>query len=147
MALNIDRIHLENMYLKEHLTMQEIAGIFGVSRQRIYQLIKAAGIDTSKAERWDITCDNPGCGKVFSITRARFKATPTHYCSQACYHGHKDTLSPARFDTKQGRRAARAIMESHLGRPLSDKEIVHHIDGDESNNTLPNLMVFIPHFV
>lgn len=33
-------------------------------------------------------------------------------------------------------------METHLGRPLTDKEVVHHIDGNPSNNTIENLMLF-----
>jgi hypothetical protein len=33
----------------------------------------------------------------------------------------------------------RAVMEQHLGRKLTKKEIVHHIDGNPSNNKLENL--------
>lgn len=34
------------------------------------------------------------------------------------------------------------IMEKILGRPLTDQEVVHHIDGDKTNNSPDNLMVF-----
>jgi hypothetical protein len=33
------------------------------------------------------------------------------------------------------------IMEKHLGRYLTEDEVVHHIDGDETNNKLENLKV------
>lgn len=33
----------------------------------------------------------------------------------------------------------RLVMEAHLGRFLTDKEIIHHIDQDRSNNVLSNL--------
>lgn len=35
----------------------------------------------------------------------------------------------------------RHVMEKHLGRKLSRKEHVHHIDGDSLNNALENLIV------
>lgn len=36
----------------------------------------------------------------------------------------------------------RFIFEKHLGRKLTKEEVVHHIDGDKSNNKLANLMLF-----
>lgn len=33
----------------------------------------------------------------------------------------------------------RAIMEAHIGRKLSDNEVVHHINGDKTDNRLENL--------
>jgi len=35
----------------------------------------------------------------------------------------------------------RAVVEKHLGRKLSDKEIVHHIDENRKNNDIKNLQV------
>jgi hypothetical protein len=36
----------------------------------------------------------------------------------------------------------RIIMEKLLGRKLSKKEVVHHIDGDKTNNAAENLRLF-----
>jgi len=33
----------------------------------------------------------------------------------------------------------RLVMEEAIGRPLTRREVVHHIDGDRSNNSLENL--------
>ena len=33
----------------------------------------------------------------------------------------------------------RHLMEEHIGRKLTSKEVVHHIDGDKANNILSNL--------
>lgn len=37
--------------------------------------------------------------------------------------------------------AHRAIMENHIGRLLTEDEIVHHIDGNKKNNSLDNLEI------
>ena len=36
----------------------------------------------------------------------------------------------------------RIIMEKHLGRYLTDEEVIHHINGDTSDNRLGNLELF-----
>jgi hypothetical protein len=36
----------------------------------------------------------------------------------------------------------RLIMEQHLGRYLDDAEIVHHLDGNPSNNAIENLQLY-----
>jgi hypothetical protein len=39
-------------------------------------------------------------------------------------------------------REHRLLMAECLGRPLLPEEVVHHIDGDRSNNVVGNLMLF-----
>ena len=36
----------------------------------------------------------------------------------------------------------RLIMEQHLGRYLTEEEVVHHVDGNPSNNDIENLRLF-----
>lgn len=36
----------------------------------------------------------------------------------------------------------RLVMEKHIGRELETTEDVHHLDGDKTNNSLDNLMLF-----
>lgn len=35
----------------------------------------------------------------------------------------------------------RLVVENHIGRLLKENEIVHHIDGDKTNNNIPNLKI------
>lgn len=43
------------------------------------------------------------------------------------------------------RHVHRIAAEQMLGRPLRGNEVVHHIDGDKTNNHPSNLMVFASH--
>lgn len=40
-------------------------------------------------------------------------------------------------------REHRLVMERHLGRRLTDRENVHHVDGNKENNTLENLELWL----
>ena len=82
------------------------------------------------------------CGIIFKTTPSVNKK----FCSQKCcakYYGrtrytkikHSKRYVRERR-TEDGRRILnnRYLMEQHLGRKLTRKEIVHHIDMDETNN-------------
>jgi hypothetical protein len=133
---------LEDLYLAQHLTMQEIGDMLGLSRQRICQLIKYFGIDTSTATVFHAICDH--CSKPFIAKRGHFKQRFTHFCSPACYYLQRASMSTY-VVSRQGQREARTIMETQINRRLTSSEVVHHIDGDCNNNDISNLMLFISH--
>lgn len=39
-------------------------------------------------------------------------------------------------------REHRLVMEKHIDRKLSSKEVIHHIDGNKANNRIDNLLLF-----
>lgn len=40
---------------------------------------------------------------------------------------------------------ARVVMEAHLRRPLLAREVVHHINGDSTDDRIENLRLFASH--
>jgi len=93
------------------------------------------------------------CGKSYYVRPCEISRTK--YCSRIClgkshliqYQNRfkKEGRPPKRYkqitiDGKQVREH-RYVMEQYLGRKLSPKEHVHHIDGNGLNNMLENLIL------
>lgn len=88
------------------------------------------------------------CGKTFYTTRNEF-------CSKECCRSfrkqnykHKTYLENgyiceyhAGYNRKGNAKQHRIIMERHLGRRLTMNEVVHHLNGDKTDNRLENLIV------
>jgi hypothetical protein len=137
----MDKLELSRMYLDEHLTMEQIGKLVGLTRQGVQHWVKKHGIDASKAERFKVICDV--CGKEFELTRKRFTKSIKHFCGMECY---KTYLRNAEYrQNRTGQRIGRAVVEKGLQRKLRDGEVVHHIDGNDTNNDPSNLTVFASH--
>jgi len=65
------------------------------------------------------------------------KIRPDGYIMRLAPEGH-----PARTAAYPYVLEHRLVMEEHLGRYLDPEEVVHHIDGDPSNNDIENLQLF-----
>lgn len=132
----IDKETLHIMYVDKCLRINDIARISGLTRQRVWQLLHEYGMhNKSRVYR---QCQY--CGKEFKVVRSRARNGADKYCQDKCYYNHRAAFgyNPKR----QGQRIARKTIEKWLCDVLPAGCIVHHEDGDQSNNDLSNLFVF-----
>ena len=119
--------------------------------------------ENKKGPTENFTGDCKQCGKNFSTYKAPSRSEPK-YCSIKCiglaqlgsnnpaYNGgrYKDSngyiviyMPYHPYGTaKKTVYEHRYIMECKIGRYLKEEEVVHHIDGDRSNNRIENLTLF-----
>lgn len=93
-----------------------------------------------------IQCLN--CGKLFYSTRNECcsRKCASEYKSKNCEHKTYNENGyickyVKGYNKKGNVKMHRAVMEEHLGRKLSPDEVVHHVDGDKTNNEISNLVV------
>lgn len=102
--------------------------------------------DEARKKGKNVKCKN--CGKKFYTTR-------NEYCSKKCSgeynsknYKHKLYMEneylvgyEKGYNKKGNYKVHRKIMEDYLGRRLNKNEVVHHIDGNKTNNDINNLQV------
>jgi hypothetical protein len=145
--VNVNLVDLVvKLYTEEHYSSGNIVLLLEtkhnlkVSRSHIIDLLKFRGIDTRKGFGTRVATGCELCGKKFDITRSRFKATKSkkNFCSKPCYH---EWLKSNNFEeTSSGRNQARNTIKNIFGK-IPKGAIVHHIDGNQNNNKIQNLML------
>jgi len=108
----------------------------------------------ARANKKTIKCDY--CGKEFERILSAINKRQKHYCSNECCYldkAGKERNKPSNGiimqegyvflhqKPNQYKAKHRIVMEQHLGRKLSSNEIVHHIDGNKTNNDISNLVL------
>ena len=117
--------------------MVDIAKRYKVTRCRIYQILKAHGVDTTK-KKCQLTC--PSCGETFFRTKAKVRNNKTvNYCSVECYTAGLEA-NRIGILSRQGQRVGRREVAKHFD--LQEGNVVHHVDGNNLNNHITNLVVF-----
>lgn len=109
--------------------------------------------------KWGKTLQCTSCPSTFYINHRNVSQRVTSLCSQ-CFRQYaiariieQNKASAEGFTVSQKgykyvtdfsqkhkyKFEHRKIMEEHVQRPLTKEEVVHHIDGDKSNNNISNL--------
>ena len=118
--------------------MAKIGELAGMSRVAVRKRLLKAGIDTSKKGACWVDCFCAYCYKPIKVLRALWHQNKQHYCGSECYYAF--LANPKYVESRQGERIARKIVATLF--PLEPQHIVHHIDGNEGNNELTNLLVY-----
>lgn len=110
---------------------EEIAARYGVSRMALFNARKKIGAEVEhRSDKGEIRVD-----------RKEQRLRQNAY--MRIYRQNRDNY-PSKFNPKTGKieYVHRMVAEGKLGRPLKKGEVVHHIDGDITNNHPDNLRVF-----
>ena len=88
------------------------------------------------------TC--PQCKKVFKSEAWKYQIYCSHKCATNSQKTTNSKLKQPRKKIKGNRRLSgyRFVMEEKIGRELTPKEHVHHIDMDNQNNSPDNLYLY-----
>ncbi len=125
------------MYNENVMSMVDLAGIFGITRQGIWKALKRAEVDTGK-RKLDAVCY--WCEKGFKRARKKLRKAVRSFCSVDCYDAYLRELGADYIPNRHGQRIARAIVGAYF--KLSEGNVVHHENKNCLDNDLRNLKVF-----
>ena len=134
-----DEQEIAHAYEKLLIPCAELSKGYGVTRQRIWQILQGAGVDTTKKGGLLVICDY--CHKEFKKPRCRVRAQFHNFCSSDCYYAWLADRSKNWKPWRHGIGTARRKV-AEAGFNLQDSHVVHHEDGDSRNNSVENLRVF-----
>jgi predicted DNA-binding protein YlxM (UPF0122 family) len=138
--LNENIAEIVKLFFEDYMSLRQIAARFNVSAVSIKKALNRHGHDTSKASlHFETTCAM--CENKIVRIRCQIRNKGIgNFCDMVCYHVYLDSISIGKNLSRNGMRKGRVIVESILG-TLPEGSIVHHIDGDEENNEVENLML------
>jgi hypothetical protein len=145
---------LVRMFYSEYKSLRQIGKEIGCSPVAVKNTLNKFGHDCSKeATHFKIMCEFCGIGFTRVRCQIRFadKRNYKKFCSNKCYKAKLDegaishysiTTRPenAAYGIRQAMRLSRKLVKKYFGL-LPVKSIVHHIDGNDWNIDIRNLML------
>lgn len=125
------------LWVEERMSLRKISNLAGITPPAVRKRLISMGVDTTKATGLWIELKCPQCKKKFK--RVRCQVAKSKYCSDKCYHAKlgQNNYKPNRH----GQRTARKNVSQYF--KLKKGHIVHHVDGNNLNNKMHNLWVFM----
>lgn len=124
---DIDLNEIKNMFL-EGTPTDDIANLYGVSRSAIHRRLLGIGID-------------------FQIDKFKIKHPDGQFTSWVNSTGYISENVPIHLKHLHGGQKTilqhRRVMEDYLGRKLTEKENVHHKNGNKQDNRIENLELWV----
>ena len=139
---------IPDLYEREKQSIPQIASITGLPRSRVRKKLLDAGVQMrSRAEGVRLSRDriaegNRGKRRPKSAAHRRRISEGRRKWAEENARGV--SVKPNGYvEYTRGEHKGRSVhviaMEQRLGRPLRADEVVHHVDGDRSNNDINNL--------
>lgn len=158
----VDREELAQSY-NELGSMNKVADKFGVSKKLVLNYMNRFGINRNQpctsneraeqvAELAKRGMDSKNIAKTLGVSQSAIRKIAQQFAItvEDKFHkgftisnGYRLIYAPEHHDanSKGYAREHRMVVEQDLGRQLNDDEVVHHKDGNKSNNSLDNLEV------
>jgi hypothetical protein len=112
-----------DMYVNKKMSCAKIGKVFGIDSVRIYTLLLEFGIKLRTKKEASLKGESHPRWKGGWHNHCGYKII-TFNCKRMYEHRH--------------------IMEQHLGRKLLKDEVIHHINGNKSDNRIENLQIMNP---
>ncbi len=148
MSGSVNKVILVEAYASG-LSIPQVAARFGLSQSTVRHHVKKAGILRTRAEGVRAAASE---GRLGSGFRGKRRVFTDQHCAAigdarrnwATDNASGTSIKPNGYvEYTMGEHKGRSVhvvaMEMRIGRRLRDDEVVHHIDGDKTNNKDNNL--------
>ena len=125
----------------EGWSLRMIGEYLGCSHAGVKKVLNILGVDTSKAATWrEVECIV--CSKVVRRTRSHYRRVRHPCCSRECYFAWLEAgaLGEGYAGGYLGRLGRWKVEQEYGELPIGS--VVHHENGDRTNNQLRNLVLF-----